>query len=63
MQSWKDELNPLEMQQVSSFIKSMKGTAVGIGKDPQGEIWKEESSIQKATDSTVVMVTEAAVEE
>ena len=58
MQSWKDELNPVQMQQVSSFIKSIRGT-VAEGKEAQGDLYKEEdSSTEEAivTDSTVAVV-------
>jgi cytochrome c oxidase cbb3-type subunit 3 len=63
MQSWKDELNPVEMQQVSSYIKSIKGTAIGIGKEPQGEIYKEESTNDASTDSTSLESPEVALAE
>lgn len=52
MQAWKDELNPIEMQQVSSYIKSLAGTAVGIGKAPQGELYEESTAAPEASDST-----------
>ena len=51
MQAWKDELNPIEMQQVSSYIKSIAGTAMGMGKAPQGEIYEEGSTIETPSDS------------
>ena len=37
MKSWKDELNPIQMQQVGSFIKSLDGTNPEGAKDPEGE--------------------------
>lgn len=52
MQSWKDDLSAVEMQQVSSFIKSIKGTAVGIGKEPQGDLFQE--TIDNVTDTTLM---------
>ncbi|MEN8927866.1 MAG: cbb3-type cytochrome c oxidase N-terminal domain-containing protein [Flavobacteriales bacterium] len=60
MQSWKDELNPVEMQQVSSYVKSLKGKALGIGKDPQGELYKEETSTDAKSDSIVAEPMEVA---
>lgn len=42
MKSWKDELNPVQMQQVASFIKSLKGTNPPNAKHPQGELYVEE---------------------
>ncbi|MBO0935432.1 c-type cytochrome [Fibrella sp. HMF5335] len=37
MVSWKKQLNPLQVQQVASFILSIKGTNPPNGKAPQGE--------------------------
>lgn len=37
MISWKDQLSPQEMQEVASFILSLKGTNPPNAKDPQGE--------------------------
>ncbi len=51
MQAWKDELNPIEMQQVTSFIKSIRGT-VTDGKEPQGELYVEEGVTAEVSDST-----------
>jgi cytochrome c oxidase cbb3-type subunit 3 len=50
MISWEKQLNPLKMQQVSSYIVSLKGTKPATPKAPQGEIYKEEAA---AADSTV----------
>ena len=40
MISWKDQLTPEQIQQVSSFIVSLKGTNPPNPKDPQGELCK-----------------------
>lgn len=37
MMSWKKQLNPLQVQQVSSFILSLQGTKPAGAKEPQGE--------------------------
>ncbi|MEZ0487286.1 cbb3-type cytochrome c oxidase N-terminal domain-containing protein [Fibrella aquatica] len=37
MMSWKKQLNPLQLQHVASFIKSLEGTKPAGGKEPQGE--------------------------
>lgn len=50
MISWEKQLNPLKMQQVSSYIVSLKGTKPAAPKAPQGEVYKEEAV---AADSTV----------
>lgn len=49
MISWEKQLNPLKMQQVSSYIVSLKGTKPATPKAPQGEVYKETA----AADSTV----------
>lgn len=49
MISWEKQLNPLKMQQVASYIVSLKGTKPATPKAPQGEIYKEAA----AADSTV----------
>lgn len=40
MISWQNQLNPKQMQEVSSFILSLAGTNPPNPKAPQGEIWK-----------------------
>lgn len=45
MKSWKDELNPIQMQAVSSFIKTLKGTNPENPKAPQGELYVEPMAI------------------
>ncbi len=41
MQSWQDMLSSYEMAQVSSYVKSLKGSNPPNGKEPQGEIWND----------------------
>lgn len=41
---WADQLSPEEMQQVSSFIKTLGGTKPANPKDPQGEKYVPEQS-------------------
>jgi cytochrome c oxidase cbb3-type subunit 3 len=57
MISWKSQLSPKQIQQVSSFILTFQGTKPDNGKAPQGDIWKEEVA---AVDSTVVTVKDSA---
>lgn len=56
MQSWKKQLGVVELQQIASYIKSLKGTVEG-GKEPQGDLYKEEVSVSNAetTDSTLIV--------
>ena len=43
MVPWKNVLSPSEMQEVASYILTFQGTNPADGKEPQGEIWEEES--------------------
>jgi cytochrome c oxidase cbb3-type subunit 3 len=49
MQSWQSNFSPVEMQQLSSYIKSLSNTNVPNGKAPQGDLIVEEAAV---TDST-----------
>lgn len=51
MKSWKDDLSPKQMQELTSFIRSLKGTKPANPKAPQGEIYIEAAGGGK-TDST-----------
>ncbi len=42
MKSWSDDLSPIEMQQVSSFILSLQGTSPADPKGPEGELFSAE---------------------
>lgn len=44
MQSWQSTYSPVEIQQLSSYILSLKGTNPPNPKAPQGELYKEVSS-------------------
>ena len=61
MISWKGTLKPKEMQQVASYVLSLKGSNPKDPKAPEGEIWVDESAPKTtatatpaATDSTAV---------
>ena len=42
MIAWQAQFKPVDMQQVASFIMSLKGTKPAGGKAPQGDIYVEE---------------------
>lgn len=44
MRSWKDDLSPVQIAQVSSWIKSKHGSNPANAKAQQGELYKEEGS-------------------
>ena len=51
MVSWQAQLNPTQIQQVSSFIKSLAGTYPENPKEPQGDLWEEAAVEPAAADS------------
>jgi cytochrome c oxidase cbb3-type subunit 3 len=48
MKSWKDDLSPNQMQQVASYIKSLKGTHPASPKAPQGDLYVEVVKVDSA---------------
>ena len=52
MISWQDQLNPVEMHQVSSYIQTLVGTTPANPKDPQGDLYNpsDENSSDEATE-------------
>lgn len=41
MKSWKDDLSPVQMAQLASYVKSLKGTKPANAKEPQGDLYNE----------------------
>lgn len=41
MKSWKEDLSPMQIAQVTSYIKSLRGTNPPNGKAPQGDLFSE----------------------
>ncbi|WP_428659134.1 cbb3-type cytochrome c oxidase N-terminal domain-containing protein [Runella sp.] len=52
MISWEKQLNPLKMQQVASYILSIKGSKTANPKAPQGDVYAETPA---KSDSTVAL--------
>ncbi len=44
MISWQSQLSPKQIQQVGSYIMTLKGTNPAGAKEPQGDIWMEENA-------------------
>ncbi len=42
MKSWKEDLSPMQIAQIASFIRTLKGTNPDGAKAPQGDLYKEE---------------------
>ena len=49
MKSWKDDFSPVQIAQLTSFIRSMHGTKPATPKDPQGDIYKETAAVPDST--------------
>ena len=45
MQSWSSTYSPVQIQQIASYIKSIKGTNPPNAKAPQGELFSETDSV------------------
>lgn len=57
MKSWKDDFSPKQIQELSSFVKSLKGTKPVTGKEKQGDLYIEagapaDSTATQSADST-----------
>ena len=59
MQSWQATYSPIQMQELASYIKTLKGTNPPNGKAPQGDLYKEvaitDSTISAAKKDSVVI--------
>lgn len=53
MMAWKETLNPMQMAQITSFIKSIRGTNPPNGKEKQGELYTEVESAPGKDSSAV----------
>jgi len=60
MRSWKDDLSPVQIAQVASYIKSIHGTNPPNAKAQQGELYKEDANNNKTDSATnkVAVVTQ-----
>lgn len=54
MKSWKDDYSPAQIAQISSYIKSLKGTKPGTPKEPQGELYEEKAVQDSASVAPVI---------
>lgn len=61
MIAWETQLTPVQIQEVSSYILTLKGTNPANPKEPQGELWSEGGVPAAQPDSTVVDSTKTPV--
>jgi cytochrome c oxidase cbb3-type subunit 3 len=52
MRSWKDDFSPVKIAQLTSYIRSLKGSNPPNAKGPQGELYIEEAEAKPVADST-----------
>lgn len=57
MISWQETLNPLQMQQVASYVLSLKGTTPAAPKEPQGSLWTAPDAAPADTAATAASPT------
>jgi cytochrome c oxidase cbb3-type subunit 3 len=58
MQSWQQQFSPKQMQQLSSYIRSIKGTNPPNAKPPQGDLYQEPATKDStANDAANVVAT------
>lgn len=53
MKAWKDDLSPMQIAQVASYIKTLKGTNPPNPKAPQGDLFND-GGVAPISDSTMV---------
>lgn len=63
MISWKGTLKPKEMQQVASYVLSLKGSNPKDPKAPEGEIWVDENAPKTDANTTATTTDTTAVKQ
>lgn len=56
MKSWKDDLTPKQIAQLASYIMTLKGTTPAEPKEPQGQIYNEETETAEVENEVVMVV-------
>ena len=56
---WQNSLSGLQIQQVASYVKTLKGTNPPKAKEPQGELYKEDSAAVKLTPTDTLVAAKA----
>lgn len=52
MKSWKEDYSPKQIQEIASFVKSLRGTKSATPKEAQGELYIEAGATVASADST-----------
>lgn len=62
MISWKDQLGPLKMQQVASYVLSLQGTTPANPKAAEGDLWTDAAASPEAAPADSTQTEPAAME-
>ena len=62
MKSWKEDLSPMQIAQVTSYIKTLAGTNPPNGKAPQGDLYTEVNT-KPINDSTLISTDSLKIKE
>ena len=54
MQSWQTTYSPVQMQQLATYIRTLKGTNPPNPKAPQGDLYKEVAVITDSAATTTI---------
>ncbi len=60
MKSWKDDYSPVQIAQLASYVKSLRGTKPGKPKEPQGTLYDEKAAAPAAKPGAAVDSTKPA---
>ncbi len=58
MRSWKEAFSPVQIQQLTSYVKSVKGSNPANAKAPQGELYQE-GAVTAAVDSVAAVTADS----
>ena len=59
MIAWESQLSPLQMAQVSSYIKDFGGTTPAAPKEPQGDLWRPDDNPESDSDEQEIPAEES----
>lgn len=62
MKSWQADLSPIQMQEVASYIKSLKGTNPSNPKAPEGDLYLEVTAASDSTGAKVDSTAKATID-
>jgi cytochrome c oxidase cbb3-type subunit 3 len=55
MKSWQEDYSPVQMAQLSSYVKSLTGTKPAKAKEPQGDIFTDSTAGGVKMDTVIVV--------